>query len=419
MQKEDMSLFFTSDEIKQFQSIKKDVESKINERVKQINKERATLNFLSLSDDDYQTITREYIKNLEPFENKIITKQRLQKRISMYDEQINTIHSRINKIQHVRLTKLEQLTKQVKQQIKIYINSDTDIKRILVTNKPSVSVIKQVVLARTRTFVDSNTRTVLEQLDYLSLCEETKYCSGVAIQKLRRYLLSDFKPDGTIIKKAIEELCSTLEIKTTYNVEEIHTKFPKLVSKKLIKSYNDYTGNNLIEQLISIKNPFALYTEQFRKTMESLIQKETPQQVQENKAEFVIYNPGTDTFTPEGYLFRVYRYEKNLSTGQPFEITEMVEDYNPRTGNTDFKKYTRPRNGKTRFIRLPVINPLNPTETIETWKEVPLKNVQLLPMNYDSCIRFTKPDQCNSNRGLAGYPCTYSDVEKRCKTTFN
>jgi hypothetical protein len=139
--------------------------------------------------------------------------------------------------------------------------------------------------------------------------------------------------------------------------------------------------------------------------------------------EMVLYNPVTYEIGKNvynGYLFKVYRLEKDLNTGLPVIIQAYKEQFNDRNAEVTLVRVEYEQPGKECFIKVPIINPIDPNDTFR-WKEVNCGSVGFYPLSYDSCNRFINEDDCNKPEsvGISGSKCVYDSQNKICKANYS
>jgi len=261
---------------------------------------------------------------------------------------------------------------------------------------------------------------------------------GIILDKLSKDILNKY----LIFKNLLINTDSIQLEKMIYNhsMKRLKQKNPDvgyytIIIKRLMKILNDTPDlvNKVITRTVARKDLFRLLVPQrvapVEKVMQSMKQLSLDptiirfEELTLNKSktkdtiEAVLYNPYTGSYSREaynGYLFQVYRLNKNKLTGQPYTITVPYEELNPRTGSTTFVMRTIEQDGPTPYIKFP----LDMGNTIKTvWREVNINDVKNYPLNYDTCERFTTPIECNSGRGLGNKECIFRD--NRCKVKLN
>ena len=133
----------------------------------------------------------------------------------------------------------------------------------------------------------------------------------------------------------------------------------------------------------------------------------------------VLYDPNTDKIGKSantGFLFKVFKLDKNLSSGLPIIVNTTTEIENPRLGTYVRVPVTFEKPGKYYFIKVPIINPNEPLDTFR-WKEISSGSVGMYPTNYDTCSRFLNEKDCSAGAGLANSKCIYYD--KTCKADYS
>jgi hypothetical protein len=195
-----------------------------------------------------------------------------------------------------------------------------------------------------------------------------------------------------------------------------------IVSSQLKGTKNliiDYYGNDLFSTLYNSISPFDFYNKQMVKDYNIIVSNITPSNKQVYKTQMVLYNPDTRKFgsnASDGYLFNVYRLEKDSKTGLPIVMQMKKEEINPRTGQITIIPVEYEKPGNTYYMKLPIINPNDLNDRFR-WLEVPLGAVGMYELNYDSCSRFNNENDCNSGIGLSRSKCKYKD--KKCVAEYN
>jgi hypothetical protein len=207
------------------------------------------------------------------------------------------------------------------------------------------------------------------------------------------------------------------KINTLPDLESLTRSFPESLSRQNV--IVDQYGNDLFYLIYRTKNPFDFYNSFIIKEYSQIVKTFTSVPKEVPKVEMVLYNPATRKFGSnafDGYLFKVYKLEKSISTGLPVTVDALTMVENPRLGIEipTRVKYEKP--GKSYFIKLPIINPNNPKDNFR-WIEVPYGAVGMYPLDYDSCSRFNNENDCNLGVGIAGSKCNYKDG--KCKSDYS
>lgn len=314
----------------------------------------------------------------------------------------------------------------------------TTIKQRPITKKQGKKLYKDVVYLSTTGSVGTKVNKTSRQYFLLKKLRKnyTIKIKGIILNKLSRDILSNY-----LIFKNILINTDSIELEKMIYNESIKKRsketiiYYSLIIKRLLKLLNDEPDlvNKIITRTISRKELLRLLVphrvapvEKVIKTMKQLSLDPSIVRFEEltlNKSktkdtiEAVLYNPYTGAYSREaydGYLFQVYRLNKNALTGQPYTITVPYEDLNPRTGSTSFVMRTIEQDGPVPYIKFPI----DMGNTIKTiWKEVNINDVKNYPLNYDTCERFVNENDCNSGRGLGNNQCVFKD--NRCKVKLN
>ena len=202
--------------------------------------------------------------------------------------------------------------------------------------------------------------------------------------------------------------------------EDLISNWPKNYPGNL--GITDIYGNDLL--YFMLRNPPINFYDQFKKRAYSeLIKSVKVNPKEEYKVEMVLYNPATGEIGRDvynGYLFEVYRLEKDLNTGLPVMIQAVKEQFNERNGKVTIIPIQYEQPGKQCFIKVPIINPIDPNDTFR-WKEVKCGLVGMYPLSYDSCNRFINEDDCNKpeSLGIGRSKCFYDSQNKICKAEYS
>ena len=265
----------------------------------------------------------------------------------------------------------------------------------------------------------------LELLDLNDLSLENKQVEPEVYNKVKSIALSALPPppNKAYFKEAVQTIANKLNISLNWDLDPIQQlvdNWPKSTPSSNGEIVSFY-GEDLFSKLNTITNAFDFYTPKFRRYYAKIVSENKPQKKQENTRQMVLYNPQTRKFgisASDGYLFDVYRLEEDTLTGTPFIVNDLVAVFNPRTGTTVSVPVQIEKPGKTYFLKFPIINPSDQNDTFR-WMKVPPQYVKMYPVNYDSCSRFNKEDDCNLGIGLAGNKCYYDLTGKVCKSSIN
>ena len=230
--------------------------------------------------------------------------------------------------------------------------------------------------------------------------------------------IEDFSfDDNYYYIRALTLVSAHLKLSGKRDLTNIINYWPDIYEKQNI--IIDYYGNDLFSTLYNSISPFDFYNKQMVKDYNIIVSNITPSNKQVYKTQMVLYNPDTRKFgsnASDGYLFNVYRLEKDSKTGVPIVMQMKKEEINPRTGQITIIPVEYEKPGNTYYMKLPIINPNDPNDTFR-WLEVPLGAVGMYELNYDSCSRFNNENDCNSGIGLSRSKCKYKD--KKCVAEYN
>jgi hypothetical protein len=351
------------------------------------------------------------------------------------NSEIRKVEKKINDIQKERIKKIRYAYR-VFAKFKSLKKTKEPLDKIEY-NKINERVIYEVVQAYKRKLIfDSinniNKTRLLNIIELYDLNELKYYLKEVSDQdynNIRNKLYSDiikYLPTGITIEvlneyyeKSLEKILSVLNINGN-TIEDLINNWPKYYPGNL--GITDINGNDLL-LFMSRNIPINFYDEFKKKAYSELIQSVKIIPKEEYKMEMVLYNPVTDEIGKDvynGYLFKVYRLEKDLKTGLPVIIQAYKREYNDRNAKVTTVRVEYEQPGKQCFIKVPIINPSNPSNTF-IWKEVKCGSVGFYPLSYDSCNRFINEDDCNKPEsvGISGSKCVYDSQNKICKANYS
>lgn len=294
--------------------------------------------------------------------------------------------------------------------------------------------INQFFFAFQRQLIDNNLKTKINQnnlnivvdiLEVLAINEiyhSRKFIGDQEYNKLKKQLDAELRSTlgkniGLLVNvnwdaltlNRINQLIGT----NAANIDELYKNWP--TSKPDVISGASLFENYLFDRLLSYKpgNPFTFFDDKKVRSYETLVKSKKLAPIESPKREMVIYDPLTGKFgknSVNGYLFNVYKLEKNPNTGQPVIIHTFIKSKNPRLGiSEDIEQVEFEKPGKTYFIKLPVVDPNHPEKTF-VWVEVPAAEVGFYPLDYDTCRRLDlKENECNEAYGLGYDKCFYKD----------
>ena len=179
----------------------------------------------------------------------------------------------------------------------------------------------------------------------------------------------------------------------------------------------DFYGTDLNFKLYNSNSVEDFYDKNILKNYNLILPKK--QIEPEHRKLKILYNPYTGQYGDQtGYLFDVYKLDKDLSTGLPLIDTEPTQTIDPRTNQIKYSKIRVEKPGKFNFIKLPIQT--NKKEIFNyKWIEVPLEKTKMYTSYYDSCSRFTNESDCNKGKGIGNSKCVYDNIQKVCKASYN
>ena len=251
----------------------------------------------------------------------------------------------------------------------------------------------------------------VEQLDYTNIRNKL-YNSIIKIN-------SNIEVLNNYYHEALKKLLNVLNIKGN-SFEELVANWPKKYPGNL--GITDIYGKDLL--YFVLRNiPINFYDQFNKRSYSELINSVKIIPKEDYKVEMVLYNPDTGEIGRDiynGYLFKVFRLEKDFNTGLPVIIRAVKEQFNERNGKITIVPVQYEQPGKQCFIKVPILNPIDPNDTFR-WKEVKCGLVGMYPLNYDSCNRFINEDDCNKpeSRGIGRSKCFYDSQNKICKAEYS
>lgn len=354
--------------------------------------------------------------------------------INSIQKEINKIEKKINSIQEERLKKIK-YAYSVFAKFKKLVNkpklSTSSVKNIEEYSQISNRLIYELLQAYKRKgiFDFTKNKNLLNVLELYDLNELKYFLGEVSNQdytNIRNKLYNNITKLNNNVEllnkyyeEALQKLLSVLKINGT-TFEDLISNWPKNYPGNL--GITDIYGNDLL--YFMLRNPPINFYDQFKKRAYSeLIESVKLNPKEEYKVEMVLYNPATGEIGRDvynGYLFEVYRLEKDLNTGLPVMIQAVKEQFNERNGKVTIIPIQYEQPGKQCFIKVPIINPIDPNDTFR-WKEVKCGLVGMYPLSYDSCNRFINEDECNKpeSLGIGRSKCFYDSQNKICKAEYS
>jgi archaellum component FlaC len=351
--------------------------------------------------------------------------------------ELGKIENNLSKLQKVRVDKILLLNKVKKVLLKKY----TSIKKVKVT-EPEMNyriinedLLFEVVQAFKRKIildiVKENKNKLIEILDFLDL-NELNYKKGTISKdthrRIQNILLSNIKNlikdrnfetiENYAFTNALLQITQELEFNGFPDLTSLINNWPK--KYKVQKVVVDNYGKDLFLELYKSIDPFSFYDQNIQRNYSFIVIENTKKPEEIPKVQMVLYNPVSKQFGKnayDGYLFKVYRLEKNPNTGLPITIPTYTRIENPRLGIDKMVPIMYEKPGKTYYMKFPIINPNDPNDNFR-WIEVPTGAVGMYPIDYDSCSRFINDKECNSGIGISGSKCFYDLVDNKCKAEY-
>lgn len=354
--------------------------------------------------------------------------------INSIQKEINKTEKKINDIQKERIKKIGYAYrvfskfKKLVNKPKLPVSSIENINEYSQISNRLIYELLQVY-KRKLIFESTKNKNLLNVLELYDL-NELKYFLGEVSQEdytnIRNNLYNNITKLNNNVEllnkyyeEALQKILSVLNINGT-TFEDLISNWPKNYPGNL--GITDIYGNDLLYFIL--RNPPINFYDQFKKKAYSqLIESVKVNPKEEYKVEMVLYNPDTGEIGRDvynGYLFEVYRLEKDLNTGLPVMIQAVKEQFNERNGKVTIVPVQYEQPGKQCFIKVPIINPIDPNDTFR-WKEVKCGLVGMYPLSYDSCNRFINEDECNKpeSLGIGRSKCFYDSQNKICKAEYS
>jgi hypothetical protein len=395
-----------------------------------LNKDITDVNF-SLKDTSSIRYRKFTIKELQSLvSQRLLEIRELRKERSMYQGDktvVNNINNQIDKISY----DIDKLQKAITDKKLLFSRIRSKIikpKQVITSRKIFANIdedlIFELIQAYKRKLItedlkDNKLLSLLDLYDLNELSYKKNKISQSIYESINKRLTTELNKFSINQNYYFLESLQMIseKINTLPDLESLTRSFPESLSRQNV--IVDQYGNDLFYLIYRTKNPFDFYNSFIIKEYSQIVKTFTSVPKEVPKVEMVLYNPATRKFGSnafDGYLFKVYKLEKSISTGLPVTVDALTMVENPRLGIEipTRVKYEKP--GKSYFIKLPIINPNNPKDNFR-WIEVPYGAVGMYPLDYDSCSRFNNENDCNLGVGIAGSKCNYKDG--KCKSDYS
>jgi hypothetical protein len=395
-----------------------------------LNKDITDVNF-SLKDTSSIRYRKFTIKELQSLvSQRLLEIRELRKERSMYQGDktvVNNINNQIDKISY----DIDKLQKAITDKKLLFSRIRSKIikpKQVITSRKIFANIdedlIFELIQAYKRKLItedlkDNKLLSLLDLYDLNELSYKKNKISQSIYESINKRLTTELNKFSINQNYYFLESLQMIseKINTLPDLESLTRSFPESLSRQNV--IVDQYGNDLFYLIYRTKNPFDFYNSFIIKDYSQIVKTFTSVPKEVPKVEMVLYNPATRKFGSnafDGYLFKVYKLEKSISTGLPVTVDALTMVENPRLGIEipTRVKYEKP--GKSYFIKLPIINPNNPKDNFR-WIEVPYGAVGMYPLDYDSCSRFNNENDCNLGVGIAGSKCNYKDG--KCKSDYS
>jgi len=395
-----------------------------------LNKDITDVNF-SLKDTSSIRYKKFTIKELQSLvSQRLLEIRELRKERSMYQGDktvVNNINNQIDKISY----DIDKLQKAITDKKLLFSRIRSKIikpKQVITSRKIFANIdedlIFELIQAYKRKLItedlkDNKLLSLLDLYDLNELSYKKNKISQSIYESINKRLTTELNKFSINQNYYFLESLQMIseKINTLPDLESLTRSFPESLSRQNV--IVDQYGNDLFYLIYRTKNPFDFYNSFIIKEYSQIVKTFTSVPKEVPKVEMVLYNPATRKFGSnafDGYLFKVYKLEKSISTGLPVTVDALTMVENPRLGIEipTRVKYEKP--GKSYFIKLPIINPNNPKDNFR-WIEVPYGAVGMYPLDYDSCSRFNNENDCNLGVGIAGSKCNYKDG--KCKSDYS
>jgi hypothetical protein len=179
----------------------------------------------------------------------------------------------------------------------------------------------------------------------------------------------------------------------------------------------DFWGRDLMGLLYNSKNPLDFYQTMVIKNYDALVRQMTPKGMTLFRKRCILFNEKTGKFGEQaldGRLYEVQMLDKDFATQLPITRVEIINEKDPRTGIWKPVNIKTERTGNYAFI-LRHIGTNQIGESMDVWMEVLFGSTKMYTLDYDSCNRFTKANEC-SGPGMNGLECKW--VDRKCVSSF-
>jgi len=237
------------------------------------------------------------------------------------------------------------------------------------------------------------------------------------LSKINNYLDTSYVSiNSTYFRKAMYTLTSFQGNSLTEVIQHITENFPReFVSQNKII---DFYGFDLFEKMYQSTDPEDFYDSHIIRNFNYLIKENTVPGMAPYRKLRVIFNEKTGKFGDNNYdgtMFDVHMLDKNPNTLEPMDLSKVCMERDPRTGNWLPVTRTVQRRGQYPFI-LRYIGTNQVGESNKVWLEVPRSAIKMYEINYDSCSRFKKKDECYGP-GLNNSTCEF--VGGKCQANYS
>ena len=425
---------FKDSDITKFNNLKEEILNTINSSLKKENDKRKSQNLKELSGAYYLDFISKFTKKLNEYKSNLLKKYNLKININtkFLDNEISNGINQINNLISLKNRKLKLIllwikakNKIIKKKIKSKSNTNSLIKYSNVDNFIINQIVNSYKLVLLKNYIkkkkiNSTITRIIEIIDYINYILSKNLIDKNDHSRLLNYYLYSV-------------LIYYIKLEDYINLNNYFYSISfKIINKKIginANSLNDLVNNwpkyykkvgnkeldTLLLKLTSNKSPSDYYNKNIILEVDNYLT--NPLSNNKKLIKGVIYDPESGKYdTTNGYLFNVFFFEKDPKTGNPIEISNIVETKIPKSGRTIAKNVNILKEGKIPFIKIKQFNPDNQREIIEVFKEIPKIKVKNYPIDYDTCNNISEKD-CNNSKGLGNYPCNF--VNNKCINTFN
>jgi hypothetical protein len=404
--------------------------------------------------DNVSIITNE-LRLLKMYKPLLTFKQNMLKkyRIEVVDPKIGEVVSKINKTQkeldQLRNARLKIIDKLNQEYLKnfsesVYTETSEGQKQIGTIYSSADKTIDDKAKTLLMELIKRHKRELMVSSVELDNVQKNKLDAIVSIMDFNDLMFPSVYPEQFRRIKYKSDVDFYTIVGKKYSFEQLNDYYMNLSMKQLLEAFgfesqgsfpadyefllanypSEYTPMNTsldesIQILSKTHDPLKFYHEQVYKKYQELLRQFAPEEQKKLTKYQVIYNPNTGKFgvneAYDGYMFDVSMLAKDMGTQKPIETTTYVFEKNDRTGNFEEIPVVVQFPGKYSFIKIPIKSGKS-NEIVYEWLEVPRAAVNLYPIDYDSCSRFKKQDDCKGV-GLGGYPCEFKN--DRCMANYN